>query len=114
MNDMQALEKRLAELLGWTDLYEYHGYVGRFRGFAPEGNIKDLPSWTADDAAAFQLAVHYELPTHFWHGSAWVGSGDDYFFQNEYPEDHDGSDMTAMRVAIVKGVIAKLEAGAAQ
>lgn len=96
MNDMQQLEKRLASLQGYKVL-------------------KMLPRWTADDAAAFQLMVEYDC----W-------PADSYGFGTEGMENYidvnwaDGCDITedivdfqskaeAVRVAIVKAVIAKLE-----
>ena len=108
MNDTQALEKRLAELLGYTDI---DGYTGLYEGF-----YKTLPRWTADDAAAFQLMIAYDCYPVDSYGFGTDGL-EDYIDVN-WAEDCDitvnpkdyASKSEAIRVAIVKAVIAKLEA----
>lgn len=105
MNDTQALEKRLAELLGYTDI---DGYTGLYEGF-----YKTLPRWTADDAAAFQLVLEHQLILFVYPTGCYV----DFLGVNEAAhgcyKDYT-SKAEAVRVAIVKAVIAKLESEAAQ
>lgn len=54
-------ERRLAELLGWTNLVEVGGSLV---GTPPEGGVRGqaaVPRWARDKAAAFDLIVHCTL-----------------------------------------------------
>jgi hypothetical protein len=112
MSDLQRLEKSLAELLGWTHIQGSTGCHPVYTTFREK-----LPRWTADDAAAFQLLVEYDIFLDENHMFGKCTRGDhvgEWSYANCYkPEDGTSyypDKATAVRVAIVKAVIAKLTA----
>lgn len=102
-------EKRLAELLGGTELR--YGSMGWWEGKI-DGELVDFADWCRDDAAAFRLMVEHEIclewdsnrvfALHIDSCVVWVRVKSAY-------ADHPDKE-TAVRYAIVQAVIKKLEA----
>jgi hypothetical protein len=102
-NTLQLLDERLAELLGWEGL---HTYMGDLLGYSKTNSILEVPRWTADNGACFELMVEHSLEI--------IQYVDGVSARNRYPSsemytDHPTKE-EAVRVAIVKAVITKLEA----
>jgi len=114
----KELEKRLAELLGYsTILLErgsdismhlagsmvYTGYKQHARHI--------IPQWTEDDGAAFRLAIDHDIGYEMMTNIVWIPTPYRQFaglFESyaDHPDKY-----AAVRIAIVKAVIAKLEGG---
>jgi hypothetical protein len=105
-NTLQLLDKHLAELLGWEGL---HTYMGELLGYSKTSSLLEVPRWTADNGACFELMVgqvisfkdnvtHVKLSVRAYE---WIIYED---YKNHTSKEE------AVRVAIVKAVIAKLEA----
>lgn len=107
MEEYEDMFKKLAALLGWTDVYisEFMPY-----GFPPnpqdyglkEGRRMSMPNWIANDNDAFRLMVAYDCYPKA-HDFGVECDGIKVVFSNHRDK------YTAVRVAIVKAVIAKLE-----
>jgi hypothetical protein len=110
------MEKRLAELLGWTNIQDCGwGLYGRPKDAGllhlPEDERCTLPRWCHDWSACGPLMVDHGTFPEVDGDICWIGNGDDYWMQSEPISDHPDRD-TAVRFAIVQAVIAKLEAAA--
>lgn len=107
-----AANKRLAELLGWTSLVEVGGSL---LGTPPAGAAESrgqalVPDWAGDWAAAGPLSTEHEIDLlHNWSSvnAVWAhGKQAREVIEIEIDNRDDGT-----RLAIVRAVIAKLEAG---
>lgn len=101
-------EKRLAELLGWTNIDPYCSR-GNWFGYKG-GEAYTVPRWTQNDAEAFKLMVEYEqYPFQPDDGVIVVASGlSSPSYYTVIIEDHIDK-ATAVRYAIVMATIRKLE-----
>ncbi|MGK5050761.1 hypothetical protein [Janthinobacterium sp. RB2P8] len=109
-----AANKRLAELLGWTNIAELGGaLVGTPPAGAAESRGQALvPDWAGDWAAIGPLAAEHQVDVlHNWgsvHGR-W-GAGANCAVRvviDHWSDDRDA----ATRMALTLAVVAKLEAG---
>lgn len=93
-----AANKRLAELLGWSNIAEVNGaLIGKPPAGAAESRGQALvPDWMGDWSAAGPLLAQFEISLLFM--STGVGAG----AIGELYSQHDGDRSKAARVAIVK------------
>lgn len=112
----RTLDNHLASLLGYLDI-DITGGTGLYNGF-----YNPLPRWTEDDSSAFGLIVAHKIDILFSDGDksfkesveAVYETGVEYGevhskFVREDVEEHE-SKAAATRKAVVRAVIAKLEA----
>lgn len=100
-----AANKRLAEQLGWSRIAEVGGaLVGTPPAGAAESRGQALvPDWMGDWAAAGPLLARFEICPMFM--STYVGAGGTV----ELYSLHDGDRDAAVRFAIVKAAMHRLE-----
>lgn len=113
-DQMQELDKELAELLGWHRIMQgnFYGDTSRFVGDNPSLNIVNgfIPRWTQDDGAAFRLAVDNNLEYVFDDESIAVYDSVDELKEWSNTEIKAFPDIfSAVRVAIVQATINKLK-----
>ena len=108
-----AANKRLAELLGWSNIVEVGGALV---GTPPAGAASSrgqamVPDWMGDWAAAGPMIGQFKMSVGFT-GLEAVATARDYEKGAAFEEiaDHSTADAAA-RVAIVRAVIRALEAG---
>ena len=98
-----ALDKELAEVLGWHRLH-MHNFYGtmQLRGDNPSKNIVNMkvPRWTQDDAAAFKLSIEYSVNYRIIKSYDEVVSDSVVVNTQDFP-----SDDAACRYVIVQSVI---------
>lgn len=119
--DAINLDKELAELLGWKIITERltsfpnvgvvykHCFISGINPNYPYGDNFELPCWTQNDAAAFQLMVEHEIDVMNYHeGMAALDT--------DYPDTQCGvlfkdfpSKQDCVRFAIVHAVVNKLK-----
>lgn len=116
MDKYLEAEKRLASLLGYTDInvvgisiFGFH--KERTAGLHwPSTERFYIPHWCRDNAAAFVLMVQHECyPTEDKHHDGVSVADDDTWGNFQFWQEHPDKE-TAVRFAIVQSVIAKLEA----
>ncbi len=99
-----ALERHLAQLLGYQHIEECYESVGTLWDGA-----QPLPAWTRDWAACGPLLVRYSIPVHFAEGSDGAGPAHiDVGASRVHFSDHPNRDR-ALMFGIVKEVIRQLE-----
>lgn len=116
MNDYEekclALDKQLAELLGWVAT-PYHDRDDPSKPMykVPGTLVYQNPRWTQDDAEAFRLAVEHEMDTEWYYSgcSATDSNATEAIYKTHLFRDFPGK-VAAMRYAIVQAVINKLKA----
>lgn len=103
--------RRLAELLGWTNIFDVGGaLLGTPPGGSPASRDQaKVPDWTGDWLACGPLMVQYVRRMKLWPHRAVVGTstlGDDL------ARDPQAGESTAVNIrrAIVEAAIAELEA----
>ncbi|MGV8869287.1 MAG: hypothetical protein ACOH2S_20395 [Janthinobacterium svalbardensis] len=108
-----AANKRLAELLGWTNIVEVDGAL---LGMPPAGAAESrgqalVPDWAGDWAAIGPLIGQFKMSVGFT-GLDAVATARDYEKGAAFEAiaDHPTAD-AAVRVAIVRTIIHALEAG---
>lgn len=110
---------KLAGLLGWTSVFISDGSFPGVYGHPPEaeaeawgvkeGQRASMPNWIMDDGAAFRLAVEYDIwPFPALSNLIECTDGNGKVLSAVMMQEHTDK-LTAVRVAIVKAVIAKLE-----
>lgn len=104
-------ERRLAELFGWTNLSlinlkEREPWNDPLQVWLCQ--LGAVPMWTRDNASAFALMVGQHCEPIYMCDCVLVASPAGCVSEN-YDEHHDKE--SAVRFAIVKAVIAKLESG---
>ncbi len=117
MKTPMELNKRLAELLGWENLFDAGGtLIGRPPGGAE--NSRDqaaVPDWCGDWAAAGPLMVECRIDLEWTHHNRSVMTFVNTAAMYEKFTDRFGADRpptVAATSAIVRAAIAKLEARA--
>ena len=113
--DEQGMElnRRLAELLGWTELFNAGGaWLGRPPGGSQKSREQArVPDWTGDWAACGPLLSRYVRRLQLWPHRVIAGATSPSVDDCDFVQDREDSrDDAALRRVIVAAAISKLEA----
>jgi hypothetical protein len=98
-------EKMLAELLGWKDIIankDENGWIGYL-----DGKETNVPSWSTNDTSTIGLMLCYKLHIEVTDHFVFVSSNEQRKISINFSVHPDKE--TAMRYAIMLGVIKKLD-----